>query len=165
MARADVVTVTPGLLTGYEIKGDADDLGRLRRQVGGYGVVLDRCWLVTGERWAVEGAAAVPAWWGVLAWEGSRFLLVRAASPNPAPTPAMLDLLWTPELRLALALLGERVPARYPKHGLETRLRSVLGPDGALAAARGMLARRAENGWGMLAIAAAEAALLGMEAR
>lgn len=63
-ARVDVAVVN-GLIEGYEIKSDRDDLKRLERQAALYGKVADRMTLVVGERHHAAAVDIVPDWWGV----------------------------------------------------------------------------------------------------
>lgn len=63
-ARVDVAVVN-GLIDGFEIKSDRDNLDRLERQVSLYGKVADRMTLVVGERHHDEAVTLIPDWWGV----------------------------------------------------------------------------------------------------
>lgn len=63
-ARVDVAIVN-GLIDGFEIKSDRDNLDRLERQAMLYGQIADRMTLVVGERHYDEAATLVPEWWGV----------------------------------------------------------------------------------------------------
>jgi hypothetical protein len=62
--RADVVTVN-GIIHGYEIKSDADDLKRLPEQAEAYSRVFDRVTLVVGEAHIIKAISLIPDWWGV----------------------------------------------------------------------------------------------------
>ncbi len=106
--RVDVAVVN-GQIHGYEIKSDADTLGRLRAQAAMYGRVLDRVTLVAG-RLLEEARHVVPEWWGLCEArevEPGRVKLkhVRAAKRNRAiDLEALAMLLWRDE---ALAILEE----------------------------------------------------------
>jgi hypothetical protein len=63
--RVDVAVVN-GTLSGYEVKSDRDTLRRLPMQVEVYSRVLDRAWLVVGERHLAEAQQLVRQWWGVI---------------------------------------------------------------------------------------------------
>lgn len=152
VARADVLSVHLGRLAGWEIKSDDDSVRRLRRQVWGYGRVCEECWLVAGDRWTLEASSLVPDWWGVLVHDGSGLFVVREAGRNPDEVSAMLSMLWVPELRLAAKLAGVSYRVSRGKGELLDRLREDLGPTVCLDLARGMLARRVENGWGLRAL-------------
>lgn len=111
--RVDL-SVVNGLLHGYEIKSDRDNLRRLNNQVELYGKVFDRATLVVGERHLAEVLDNVPVWWGILLAHRSAKKLqiktVRSPRSNPKKDPrALVELLW---LEDALALLEERDAAR-----------------------------------------------------
>ena len=53
-SRADIVMVLPGLLTGIEIKSDADSYVRLSRQVKDYDRFFDRNMVVAGSSHAAH---------------------------------------------------------------------------------------------------------------
>lgn len=111
--RVDVVVVN-GVLHGYEIKSDSDNLHRLSNQVSSYGKVLDRATLVVGARHFQEAIEQVPKWWGVMKAEltpkGIRLKEVRRGRKNPSRDPRiMAELLWRDE---ALDLLKVRNAVR-----------------------------------------------------
>lgn len=90
--RIDVLAVTgddpmaaprPGLLEAFEIKSDADSLARLPRQIAGYDLVAQRCWLVTGPKHHAKATALLPPYWGVLRLDGDHLVLDRPAADNP----------------------------------------------------------------------------------
>jgi len=148
--RVDVAVVN-GLLHGYEIKSDRDNLSRLAVQVKIYGKVLDRATLVVGERHLAEALNIVPAWWGVLyvyaTAKGLRFKTVRRARNNPHRDPhSLVELLW---LDHAMALLQERNAARgvrgKPRHIVWDRVCCHFGVDEIAAAVRTRLKARATN--------------------
>ena len=102
-SRADIVMVLPGLLTGIEIKSDADTYVRLDRQVRDYDRYYDRNMVVAGSTHAVHVKEHVPEWWGIITVEqiGSRidFYVLREAKENPRMNwKRKLSLLWRPEL-------------------------------------------------------------------
>ncbi len=106
-ARVDVAVVN-GLLHGYEIKSDSDNLARLPAQVAAYGSVFDRMTIIVGERYVTPVQGMVPEWWGVkLAVPGPRravhFADVRRSRQNlSVDSFALASFLWRDE---ALALL------------------------------------------------------------
>ena len=63
-ARVDIAVVN-GQLSGFEIKSDADTLGRLPRQVASFNCVFDRMAIVTTRRHLDSVLRIVPEWWGV----------------------------------------------------------------------------------------------------
>lgn len=123
-SRVDVGLVN-GLLTGYEIKSAADNLGRLPSQIEHYGRCLDRAVIVTSESRAETIADHVPDWWGITiasAVEDGQVLL--ADRREPADNPGLeafyvAQLLWRDE---AYAVLE----ARGLHEGLKRATRWVL---------------------------------------
>ena len=108
--RADIAVIGDEL-TGYEIKGDFDSLGRLTRQIETYSAVFDRACIVSGPRLIYAALASVPDWWGVLvAWPvdggGITVEKVRVGAHNPSVQPlALAQLLWRSE---AIQILSAR---------------------------------------------------------
>lgn len=102
-SRADIVMVLPGLLTGIEIKSDADTYVRLSRQVKDYDRFFDRNMVVAGSSHAVHVREHVPEWWGIITVEqtdlGIDFYVLREPRENPQMNwKRKLSLLWRPEL-------------------------------------------------------------------
>src|SRR6266550_991942 len=64
IARVDIAVVN-GIIHGYELKSDKDNLKRLPHQVTIYSSVLDKVTLVVGIRHALEATELVPDWWGI----------------------------------------------------------------------------------------------------
>lgn len=122
--RVDVAVVN-GLLHGYEIKSERDNLSRLPQQVVSYGLVLDRATLVVAARHLDGALEIIPEWWGVEVafYDEKGFLIfnpVRGAQDNPKIDPTfVVELLWREE---ALQFLEERDKAR----GYRSKSRSVL---------------------------------------
>jgi hypothetical protein len=117
-ARVDVAVVN-GRIHGFEIKSQADTLGRLPQQAEVYCATLDQVTLVLHESHLDEAKALVPDWWGLkVATSGRRgavhFHQHRVAKLNPHPDPvAIAGLLWAEE---ALAILT--------RHGMDRGVRS-----------------------------------------
>src|SRR3989442_15101479 len=63
-ARVDIAVVN-GIIHGFELKSDSDNLKRLPSQVQIYNSVLDKVTLVVGRRHASAAIALVPRWWGI----------------------------------------------------------------------------------------------------
>lgn len=126
-ARADLVAIN-GALAGFEIKGPADSLRRLPRQVSVYDQVLESSWLVTTERYLPSAVGVVSAWWGLVRAEpdvdGLKLVVVREAVANPAvDAVSVTRLLWRAEVLDELRDLGlARGHARTPLY----RLRPLL---------------------------------------
>src|SRR6266446_8136444 len=63
-ARVDIAVVN-GIIHGFELKSDKDNLKRLPHQIQIYSSVLDKVTLVVGMRHAHEATKLVPDWWGI----------------------------------------------------------------------------------------------------
>lgn len=64
-ARIDVAVIN-GVLAGFEIKSDLDNLLRLPRQVASFGHVFERATLVTTATHLDKARALLPDWWGLI---------------------------------------------------------------------------------------------------
>lgn len=70
--RVDIAVVN-GVLHGYELKSEADNLDRLQGQIESYSKVFDRVTLVTTSNHLSHAVKQIPEWWGVkLASRGIR---------------------------------------------------------------------------------------------
>jgi hypothetical protein len=109
--RADIAVIN-GRMTGYEIKSDADSLGRLRGQIAGYSRVFDYATVVVTDRHLSQVRNVVPSWWGIVGVStgvrrGIHFRTVRRGSPNPRSSAiALARLLWRHEVIAVLRDLG-----------------------------------------------------------
>lgn len=136
VCRVDIAVIN-SCLHGYEIKSDADTLGRLPNQISVYSAVLDRATLVVGKKHVDKATAIIPEWWGIkIVTAGSRGAINfethrRPASLNPKIDPlALAELLWRSEAVSILQELG--APAgilRKPRASLYQYLAEVLKLD------------------------------------
>lgn len=123
-ARIDMMVVN-GILHGYELKSDQDNLQRLPEQIKIYSSVFDRVTLVVGYRHAYSALKVIPEWWGVkLAEVGTRGAIHFSDARNPKNNPSLdaislAQLLWKGE---ALSLLEEMGEAK----GVRSKPRSVI---------------------------------------
>lgn len=145
--RVDVAVVN-GLLHGYEIKSDRDNLRRLITQAELYSRVLDRATLVVGLRHAAEATAALPTWWEIQVAEAAagavRLRRRRAGRRNPARDPrSLVELLWLDD---ALGLLDARGSARgyraRPRRQIWDRICELYEVDEIAVAVRTQLKAR-----------------------
>jgi len=110
-ARVDFLVVN-GLLHGFELKSDRDNLSRLENQIQIFSSVLDRVTLVVGYRLVDKALRMVPEWWGVkLANLGKRgaihFRDARTPKNNPCvEKEAVVKLLWQDQALQVLEELG-----------------------------------------------------------
>ena len=110
-SRIDIAVIN-GHIRGIEIKAEADNLGRLPRQVAAYGDVVDKASLIVSPRHLDPAIALVPEWWGVIVAErgssgGVSFRRIRPERINREIEPLVLArLLWRPEAQFILRELG-----------------------------------------------------------
>lgn len=104
------VAVFNGILHGYEIKSNQDNLERLSAQEEVYNRALDRVTVVASERHIDRLVKMVPSWWGL--WRASihnkmvRITYVRPSRQNPNIDPmGLVQLLWRDEAIEALTSL------------------------------------------------------------
>ena len=129
-ARVDLAVIN-GRFTGWEIKTDADTLGRLPAQAQVYSRVFDRVWLAADVSHINAALPLIPPWWGVLGVSERRgacqLSLVRPSRLNPSvDLSALVRLLWRAEVLAELTALGLA-------YGMDRKPRTVLWD--ALAAA------------------------------
>ena len=109
--RVDVAVLN-GVLHGYEIKSDRDNLDRLQNQLEIYQQALQKLTFVVAERHASKVVSLTPNWCGVLiAQRGPRGGLhlspLRRSSRNPEVNLfLMAHLLWRDEVQSILAMNG-----------------------------------------------------------
>jgi hypothetical protein len=122
-ARIDIALVN-GMIHGYELKSDKDNLRRLPHQIEIYNSVLDRITLVTTDRHADYAGRMIPEWWGIkIAIRNSAHVIefsdLREASDNPAlDILGVSKLLWREEALTLLDEFGEAGPLRYKRRAL-----------------------------------------------
>ena len=121
-SRADLMMVTPGAHSGFEIKSGRDRLDKLAHQVPAYELYCDYCWLVLDEKHPV---VELPDYWGVIRAftreDGSVDLsVVRPATLNPTdPDKRLLRIaghLWSNELKAALKAQKKRGYSKNRKY-------------------------------------------------
>lgn len=139
-------------IVGYEIKSDLDSLRRLPRQIDAYRDVVERAYLVVGERHRAAAVDLVPDWWGVwLARRSSSEKVglseLRRGRLNPSINPlAVTTFLSRRDLVDALTAMGERQLSSRAVDDLRTLLVGRLGASRAVAVARTKLRERAISG-------------------
>ena len=101
-SRADVAVVN-GIMHGYEIKSDFDNLDRLPSQAEAYSKIFDKVTLVLGTKHLDKALKIIPSWWGVtLAIKNNRNLpkfepYRRAILNKEIDTHLLAKLLWRSE--------------------------------------------------------------------
>lgn len=110
-SRVDVAVIN-GLIHGYEIKSDADDLSRLPYQIEIYSRALDKLTVVTGDRLAARCESTLPLWCGIVRCRvgprgAKNFETIRPTRQNMGVEPlSMAMLLWRNEAIEALRETG-----------------------------------------------------------
>lgn len=101
--RADIAVIN-GHFIGYEIKGNADSLSRLKQQVHSYNNIFSKNYIIVGTRYQKVIHKYVPKYWGIIISEkGKRnainFILARKAYRNENTSIAsIIRLLWRSEV-------------------------------------------------------------------
>lgn len=110
-SRADIVMITDDILTGIEIKSDADTYVRLSGQVKDYDRYFDKNIVVVGTTHALHIEEHVPPYWGIITVEEVEgvldFYILRQPDNNPkVKLKKKLSILWRPELFEIQMLFG-----------------------------------------------------------
>lgn len=109
--RIDIAVVN-GVLHGFELKSESDNLQRLPAQAVAYSRTFDRVTLVVDESHFQEAALMIPDWWGIkVARFGARGAIkietARPVETNPEVCLfSMAHLLWRSEAIALLENLG-----------------------------------------------------------
>jgi hypothetical protein len=122
--RIDLAVVN-GLMSGFEIKSDADTLERLPYQQEIYNRIFDNVVIVVGRSQLSKVKAVIPQWWGIwVAWNNTdkvEFRVAREPGENQNVDPhALVRCLWKQE---ALEIVKEK--GLYEKK-LDKSRRAVL---------------------------------------
>lgn len=110
-ARIDIAVIN-GVIHGYEIKSEEDNLKRLISQIKSYNSVFDKLTLIVAEKHAKEALTKIPEWWGVtIASKGPRNGILldhhKSATTNYNIDPLSLaKLLWKEEAIELLTSMG-----------------------------------------------------------
>ncbi|PEK69621.1 sce7726 family protein [Bacillus pseudomycoides] len=101
-SRVDVAVVN-GILHGYEIKSESDNLNRLPRQMSYYNRLFEQMTIVVDESHYQEIINIVPPWWGIMLVKKKKndFQLVpkrEGRKNNSQEKEILLKLLWKREL-------------------------------------------------------------------
>ena len=129
IGRADLAAVN-GVMAGYEIKSDRDNLQRLSGQVENYQSIFDHCYVVAAPRHLSRVMEVLPPTWGILAVEQGRRAIaitpVRDAERNAmADLTSVIRLLWKTEVVRVLRRLGSGTSSSTPVMRLWDELRSA----------------------------------------
>ena len=109
--RIDIAVVN-GILHGYELKSESDNLLRLPQQVQNYNRVFERMTIVVDRKYVDPVKLIVPDWWGITTIRKDKTGLIELRKGRKIKTQdeaALLNLLWKEEYNGLIDILG------YPK--------------------------------------------------
>lgn len=107
-SRVDIAVVN-GIMHGYEIKSDLDNLDRLPRQMEYYNKAFERMTIVVSRKYLLEVKEMVPLWWGIktVSIDQTRLINIRKGRKVSYQDPNLLiKLLWKKELGGLIDHLG-----------------------------------------------------------
>ncbi|CAK6472633.1 hypothetical protein BFRIG_01859 [Peribacillus frigoritolerans] len=107
-SRIDVAVVN-GIMHGYEIKSDLDNLLRLPRQMEYYNKAFERMTIVISRKYLLEIKELIPEWWGIkiISADQSRLIDIRKGRKVSHQDPTLIiKLLWKKELNGLIDHLG-----------------------------------------------------------
>lgn len=99
-SRIDVAVVN-GIMHGYEIKSDLDNLDRLPRQMEYYNKAFERMTIVVSRKYLSDVKDMVPRWWGIKTISADRTRLInirKGRQVSNQDTLLIIKLLWKKEL-------------------------------------------------------------------
>lgn len=99
-SRVDVAVVN-GIMHGYEIKSDLDNLNRLPRQMEYYNRAFERMTIVVSNKYLNDVKELVPSWWGIktISKDQTKLIDIRKGRKVSTQDPILIiKLLWKKEL-------------------------------------------------------------------
>ena len=99
-SRIDVAVVN-GIMHGFEIKSDLDNLDRLPRQMEYYNKAFERMTIVVSRKYLSDVKEMVPVWWGIktISVDQTRLINIRKGRQVSYQDPKLvIKLLWKKEL-------------------------------------------------------------------
>ncbi|HAQ6198865.1 TPA: sce7726 family protein [Enterococcus faecium] len=121
-SRIDIAVIN-GILHGYELKSESDNLLRLPKQIENYNKIFERMTIVTDRKYLENVKELVPDWWGIMIVKNDRTGLREIRKGRKIKTQdeeALLNLLWKEEYNGLIDLLG------YPKSLKRMRKKQVF---------------------------------------
>ncbi|HSW88912.1 MAG TPA: sce7726 family protein [Candidatus Saccharimonadales bacterium] len=113
LARIDIAVVN-GIMHGYELKSDLDNLFRLKSQMDAYNLIFDKVTLVVGKKHVIEALDLIPQWWGITIAKSlgnakePLLIEIRKAEDNPEQDMyTIANLLWKIEALEILSKINE----------------------------------------------------------
>jgi len=114
-SRIDIAVVN-GVLHGYELKSESDNLMRLPQQIKNYNRIFERMTIVVDPKYLCEIKELIPNWWGIMVVRKDKRGLRELRKGRKIKTQdeeALLNLLWKDEYNELIDLLG--YPKKYKK--------------------------------------------------
>lgn len=111
-SRVDVAVIN-GILHGYELKSESDNLKRLPRQVEYYNRLFERMTIVVDTKYINDVKNIVPSWWGIVTIKKNKNGLRQIRKGRKVSyqnEETLLNLLWKEDLNTLVDVLG------YPKN-------------------------------------------------
>lgn len=124
-SRIDIAVVN-GILHGYEIKSDLDNLNRLPRQIEYYNRAFERMTIVVSKSHLAEVKEMIPTWWGIktISKDKNRLINIRKGRKvSYQDDELLLKLLWKKELADFVDIL--ELPKSYKKYR-QSQLLSII---------------------------------------
>lgn len=121
-SRVDIAVVN-GILHGYELKSESDNLLRLPKQVENYNRIFERMTIVVDRKYLESVKQIVPSWWGIMTVKKNKTGLIELRKGRKIKTQdeeALLNLLWKDEYNGLIDLLG------YPKSYKQMRKKELF---------------------------------------
>jgi hypothetical protein len=103
------VAVVNGIMHGYEIKSDLDNLDRLPRQMEYYNRAFERMTIVASRKYLNEIKEIIPTWWGIktISVDQSKLIDIRKGRKvSFQDQDIIVNLLWKKELEGLVDYLG-----------------------------------------------------------
>ncbi|EGO6705200.1 sce7726 family protein [Enterococcus faecalis] len=121
-SRIDIAVVN-GVLHGYELKSESDNLTRLPNQIINYNRIFERMTIVTDRKYIEPVKEIIPDWWGIMTVRKDKKGLVSLKKGRKIATQdeeALLNLLWKEEYNDLIDILG------YPKSYKKMRKKEIF---------------------------------------
>lgn len=135
---ADVVGISKEHMVGFEIKSDHDTFARLENQINTYSKAFDYNYLVTTDKYMLDGLEVIPKEWGLIWVHDGKLIEYRKAIKTKNDYYVSFGLFWRDEIyakmradkvkgfRKAMIHLFPLVEQTYKQDEIEQYLRECL---------------------------------------
>lgn len=96
---ADVVGIHREYMVGFEIKSDHDTFARLEKQIEFYSRIFDYNYLVTTDKFMIDGLEFIPKEWGLIWVHNGKLIEYRNAIKTQNDYYTVYNMLWATEIR------------------------------------------------------------------